>query len=198
LQNKHCQPCRDMADRNKDEISHKGKKIQKYNLAFKKEIVAYAELNGNRPASRRYLVDTKRIREWRSQKINIESMLATKNGKQRSRLSGGGRKPLSTKLEEVLLEWIENRRSRGLRVSCKLIMKKAAMTYSGMKESGADDDNFKASRGWLRRFMKRNGLSLRRKTSVAQQDPERMVAKLVSYVIQVRRWKQSTTTMQPT
>ena len=50
-----------------------------------------------------------------------------------------------------------------------------------------DDDNFKASRGWLCRFMKRNGLSLRRKTSVAQQDPERMIGELVSYVIQVRR-----------
>ena len=35
--------------------------------------------------------------------------------------------------------------------------------------------------------MKRNGLSLRQKTSVAQQDPERMVGKLVSYVMHVRR-----------
>ena len=50
-----------------------------------------------------------------------------------------------------------------------------------------DGEDFKASRGWLRKFMKRNGLSLRRKTSVAQQDPERMVGRLVSYVIQVRR-----------
>ena len=35
--------------------------------------------------------------------------------------------------------------------------------------------------------MKRNGLSLRRKTSVAQQDPERIVGKLVSYVMHVRK-----------
>ena len=35
--------------------------------------------------------------------------------------------------------------------------------------------------------MKRNGLSLRRKTSVALRDPDRMVAKLASYVIQFRR-----------
>ena len=57
-----------------------------------------------------------------------------------------------------------------------------------MKESDhVDKDDFKASRGWLSKFMKRNGLSLRRKTSVAQQDPERMITKLVSYVIQVRR-----------
>ena len=34
--------------------------------------------------------------------------------------------------------------------------------------------------------MKRNGLSLRRKTSVAQQDPERMINRLMSCVIQVR------------
>ena len=35
--------------------------------------------------------------------------------------------------------------------------------------------------------MKRNGLSLRRKTSVTQQDPERLAAKLVAYIVQVRR-----------
>jgi len=46
--------------------------------------------------------------------------------------------------------------------------------------------NLKASRRWLQKFMKINGLSLRRKTSVAQQDPERLVAKVVSYIIQVR------------
>ena len=87
-----------------------------------------------------------------------------------------------------MLEWIENRRSRGLRVSCKLIMKKAEITHRDMTENNlVDGDDFKASRGWLCRFMKRNGLSLRRKTSIAQQDPERMAAKLVSYVIQVRR-----------
>ena len=104
-------------------------------------------------------------------------------------MSGGGRKPLSAKLEELLLEWIENGRARGLRVSCiKLIMKKAEVTYRDMTEYNLlDNDDFKAFRGWLEKFMKRNSLSLRRKTSVVQQDPDRMVAKLVSYVIQVRR-----------
>ena len=67
-------------------------------------------------------------------------------------------------------------------------MKKAEITHHDMTENNiADGGDFSASRGLLCRFMKRNGLSLRRKTSIAQQDPERMVAKLVSYVIQVRR-----------
>ena len=115
-------------------------------------------------------------------------LVASKKGKQRSKLSGGGRKPLSMKLEETLIEWIDSRRASGLRVSCKLIMKKAEITYRSIKAGNNEDsEEFKASRGWLTRFMKRNGLSLRRKTSVAQQDPERLVAKLVAYIVQVRR-----------
>ena len=37
----------EMADANNDAISHKGKKIQKYSLAFKKEVIAYAEARVN-------------------------------------------------------------------------------------------------------------------------------------------------------
>ena len=35
--------------------------------------------------------------------------------------------------------------------------------------------------------MRRNGLSLRRKTTTAQQDPERLIDKLISYILQARR-----------
>ena len=119
-------------------------------------------------------------------------LAASKKGKQRSKLSRGGRKPLSLKLEETLIQWIDSRRAIGLRVSCKLIMKKAEITYRSIKAGNNEDfEEFKASRGWLTRFMKRNGLSLRRKTSVAQQDPERLVAKLVAYIVQVRRMQKN-------
>ncbi|XP_022793287.1 titin-like [Stylophora pistillata] len=142
--------------------------------------------SGGKKRINRYESAYERVREWRAKKSNIEDLLGSTKGKQRSRLSGGGRKPLSAKVEELLLEWIENRRARGLRVSCKLIMKKAEVTY--MTENNlVDNDDFKASRGWLENFIKRNGLSLRRKTSVPQQDPDRILAKLVSCVIQVRR-----------
>ena len=39
----------EVADANNDAISHKGKKIQKYSLAFKKEVIAYAEARGIEP-----------------------------------------------------------------------------------------------------------------------------------------------------
>ena len=155
---------------NKDKISHKGKIIRKYSLELKKEVITYAEIHGNRPASRQFQVDERRIREWRTKKSEIERQAkdATQKGKQRSKLRGGGRKPFSPKLEKVLLEWTENRRAR---VSCKLIMKKAEIAYRDMKKSNDMDGevDFKVSRGWLTRFMRRNGLSSKRKSSVAQQ-----------------------------
>lgn len=172
----------------------KDKKKHKYSPEVKKQAIAYAEIHGNRPASRHFQVDERRIREWRGKKIQNEGILATRGNKdkQRTRLCGAGRKPLGTKLEEVLMDrkhWVESRRSRGLQVSSKLIMKKAQVTFNDMNQNDVSDIDFKASRGWLTKFKKRNGLSLRRKTFVAQQDPERMIAKVVSYVIQVR-WLQ--------
>ena len=66
-------------------------------------------------------------------------------------------------MEEVLLEWIDNRRAGSLRVSCKLIMKNTEIVYRDiMQDSNTATEDFKASRGWLCRFLKRNGLSLRR------------------------------------
>ena len=45
---------------------------------------------------------------------------------------------------------------------------------------------FVASRGLLMSFMKHFGLFLRRKTTAVQKDPEHLIDKIVSYVIQVR------------
>ena len=78
-----------------------------------------------------------------------------------------------------------------MQVSRKLIMKTAQVMYNELKTAQADtidyDEEFKASTGWLKNFMRRNHLSLRRKTSVAQKDPDRLIAKIVSYVLHVRR-----------
>ena len=106
-------------------------------------MIAYAEIIES-TRFQEILVDERRIREWRANKSNIEGLLGAVKGKQRSRLSGGGRKPLSVKLEEVMLEWVESRRARGLQVSCKLTVKKAEITYCDMTENnlvGGEDFN---------------------------------------------------------
>ena len=72
-------------------------------------------------------------------------------------------------------------------------MKKAQLLYQEMSTSEGilKNEEFKASRGWLEKFIRRNNLSLRRKTSVAQKDSEKLIAKLVSYVIQIRRMQKA-------
>ena len=73
-----------------------------------------------------------------------------------------------------------------MRVSRRLMMLKAKRMYDEKcHESGKD--LFKATTVWLGKFMRRNGLSLRRKTTTAQQDPNRLIDKLISYILQARR-----------
>lgn len=66
---------------------------------------------------------------------------------------------------------IIEKRSKGLRVSQKLIMAKAKYLQ---EEKQRHDSSYKAlqfSRGWLEKLMSRNGLSLRRRTTEAQNPP---------------------------
>ena len=92
---------------------------------------------------------------------------------------------LDQRMEEVLVEWIYNRRGKRLRVSPKLIMKKASFIHSEKSTENDCEDGtpFVGTTRWLQKFMRTNGLSLRRKTSVAQKDLSKLINKLVSYII---------------
>ena len=89
-------------------------------------------------------------------------------------------------MEKEPLEWIHGRGSRGLRVSRILIMKKAKYLYDERCDQ-SERDLFVASCRWLEKFMRQNGLSLRRRTTAAKHDPARVINKLISYVLHVRR-----------
>lgn len=83
-------------------------------------------------------------------------------------------------MEETLLEWIVERHSKMLQISRKIIRKKAIVLYEDLRKDDPErnDDKFQATEGWLFKFMKRNNLSLGRKTSVG---------KIASYILRVRR-----------
>ena len=82
--------------------------------------------------------------------------------------------------EETLTAWIEDQRSRHLRVTRTTIQKKALNLYGG-------DDRFSASRGWLENFLRRNGFSLRRRTTVSQRLPQDLIPKVSSFILHVRK-----------
>lgn len=147
----------ELSEEEKQAMSHKGKKRSSYTMQFKKDAVHYAEETSVRKAAKRFRVEPKRIREWRdnSEKINVRDP-------KKLRLEGAGRPLLDTNVEEQLLEWIYSRRSRMLRVSGKMIMFKAKSFYDEKREDDpTGQDAFTASRGWLDKFLRRNGLSFR-------------------------------------
>ena len=135
-------------------ISHKGEKVRNFILPIELTAISFAEEHGNR-AAKKINVGRKRIREWRAKNDSIEKNVKKVKGSQRKRCDGGGRKPFSEKLDEAVFEWFQEHRSKGLRVSRKLIMKKAKYLYEEMvRDSQSEGDESLAGTGWLRNFMK--------------------------------------------
>ena len=106
-----------MAECASEIASSKGKKKRSFSMEFKKQVVIYAEANSNRSAASYFDVEPKRVREW---KKDIDKIKATKS--KRERLDGGGRKCIDADLEEDLVHWIYEKRSKMLHVSRKMIM----------------------------------------------------------------------------
>ena len=122
-------------------------------------------------------MDAKRIRVWCSQKDHLVAL--KKDGKSgRKKLHGAGRRTRDRDMEEALFSWIVELRSRHLCVSCAMVrvQARALFTVSG----------FRASRGWLGRFMKWHSLSLRPKMTVCQKVPADCIPQLVSFIKHLR------------
>ena len=81
---------------------------------------------------------------------------------------------LDEAMEKAVFDWIVEMRASNFHVSRRMI--KAKVKDTSTKEG------FKASNGWLQRFMRRNGLSLRRKTTVCHRPPADSIPKLVSFI----------------
>ena len=88
--------------------------------------------------------------------------------------------------EEVLLEWVHERRFIGFRVLWKMIKRKARFLHNDKCNEMDLPPTFTASIGWLQKFMTRYGLCIQRMTTESQKDHEKLIGKLIAYVLQTR------------
>ena len=95
------------------------------------------------------------MQEWCKQKEDL-----SKTSKAVKRLGGGGRKPLSAPIENQLVDFLAAKRQDRRRVTRKAIAREAIRLH---REVG--NETFVASDGWLAKFMRRNKISLRRRTT---------------------------------
>nr|XP_033471765.1 uncharacterized protein LOC117249958 [Epinephelus lanceolatus] len=152
---------------------------RKFDFNFKETVLKFAEENSVEKTARLFNIDSKRVRDWRKQK---EALLLGDHG--RARLAGGGRKKVSVELEERLSEWISSMRDKQKRVSRSMIKKKALEIYPSVSDGGK---TFVASTGWLQKFLERNNLSHRRRTTVPQEDPKLLTDRLVWFIDYIRK-----------
>ena len=112
-------------------------------------MVKHAKISSIVPAERKFGVDRNRIREWIQNESKIQNKVSSKNrGSFAKKLDGGGRKFKDMYLEEMLLEWITLQRSKNLRVSRKLIQRKARINTEEKAASKGQMNDFHVIEGW--------------------------------------------------
>ena len=139
-------------------------KRQSYTVSDKLRIIHFAEENGNRAAESEFGVSESNVRLWRKSKENLEKMPRLKRANR-------GKKAAWPELEVDLLAWITEKRNNGLAILPSIVRLKALELAKDAKYK-IPDGHFKAGNHWCQRFMKRNGLSLRQKTTLAQRPPD--------------------------
>ena len=121
--------------------------MDSYNFNFKSEVIKFVEENGNNPAARRYKITPKMVREWRKKKEEIVDVVSGKRKKNNDkRLPGSGTPVINNDINENLLEWNFEQRTKRLHVSRKIIMVEAKAMHDEMYANDLRDTST-ASRG---------------------------------------------------
>ena len=145
-----------------------GKVCTAYTAAEKLAAVKYAEEHGNRAAGQEYSINEANIRTWRKQKTSLQKIPRTKQAVR-------GQKPAHPEIEQVILEWIRDRRKQGIAVTVTEIRLQAMVVA---KKRGT---TFKASVSWSYAFLRQHDLSIRCCTHTARKLPEDYKDKLVAF-----------------
>lgn len=141
-------------------------KYARYTPNQKREILEEVELCGLRATARKWNITPSTVCTWKKED---SSSPRHKSG----RIVGGGRTPTyDQETENKIAGWVHTQRDLQLSVSRDSI-RRYALSIS--KEQFPD---FKASEGWLARFMKRNNFSLRSHTSLSQKLPTDLEVRL--------------------
>ncbi|KAH8037376.1 hypothetical protein HPB51_009931 [Rhipicephalus microplus] len=139
-----------------------GKQLNSYTAGYKLKVIEFALEHGKRAVGRKFDVDEKCVRRWCAQKKALQNTNIKKRAFR-------GKQCKYPDLEEELLRYVTEVRNDDFALTTDMLRMKA-LALARAKNIPAGD--FKASAGWVGRFMKRKGLSFRRRTTLCQRLPE--------------------------
>lgn len=128
-------------------------------------------------ASQDFSVDEKNIRRWKGQRERLFVCAAVRMA------FTGPRKGCHHKMEMVLADLVRTQREAALPIMTEVLQAKARELIREPAISLASDQlaDFKVSQGWLQKFLKCFGFSLRRRLSTAQKVPGDFEEKLIEF-----------------
>ncbi|XP_036598046.1 zinc finger protein 570-like [Trichosurus vulpecula] len=144
-------------------------KYRNYSAGFKLKVIVFAEQHGNRAAERQFSVSEKLVRDWRKLKDKLEN---TDLSRRAFRGPKTGKFP---QIDEEVFMYVTEMRNSGYRVSYEMLQMKAREVA---RKHNILSTQFKESRGWVMRFMRRWNLSVRRRPAICQKLPTACTDKL--------------------
>lgn len=145
-----------------------------FDAKFKLRAVEFAEQHGNRAAGREFDVAEKLIRDWRKAHSVLRTMKSTKKANR-------GKKARWPDLERSLRTWVLQQRAEGRGLSTvQLRLKAKALAVE------TNTEGFSGGPSWCFRFMRRNQLVMRARTTVSQKLPDDFQAQLERFSSFVR------------
>lgn len=129
-------------------------KTKSYSADYKLRVVKYAAENGNRAAERKFGVSEKLVRDWRKAEATLTAMKATKKAHR-------GLKARWSELEERVHRWVLEQRAAGRGLSTVQLRLHAQVVAKAM-----NINDFAGGSYWCYRFMQRNRLSIRARTTM--------------------------------
>lgn len=153
-----------------NEPSPKRGKYAMYTPQEKQDVLNEVELCGLRATARKWRIAPSTIGTWKKE-------LACDVPRHKSgRKIGGGRKLAYDKeIEEKVAVFVIEKREHQLPVSC------ASVTRYILSLTKSKYPDFKASSGWMTRFMDRNNFTVRRHTSLSQKLPADLEIRLAAF-----------------
>ena len=102
-------------------------------------------------------------------------------------LKGAGRHLLNDDIDAELATWVEIERKRGFRISRRMIQFRALELFEKKAANSSNTaENFRASTGWLEKFLNRHNFRLRRPGTVCQNSTAEYEKTIVNLLIFVR------------
>ncbi|XP_075187502.1 uncharacterized protein LOC142258791 [Anomaloglossus baeobatrachus] len=151
-------------------------KRKSYSVEYKKRIVEDSQGKNLTAFCKEKMLNIRLVRKWRADYGNLSQQ--EDNGNAKKRKCGSGRQPLFSELEDLICEWVIDRRAKTLVVN-RAQIKEFALAMAPHFEIAPEE--FKASQHWLDSFLQRSELSVRRATTLFRLEDAEIIKRAFAF-----------------